>query len=45
MVPRPDLLLVTGDIADNGDDAESYHRFKEAIAGPAFPGLSGDGQS
>ena len=37
MVPQPDLLLVTGDIADNGDDAESYQRFKEALAGLPFP--------
>ncbi len=45
MSPRPDLLLATGDIADNGDDAVSYRRFGEAIAGLALPGLSGDGQS
>jgi len=37
MSPRPDLLLATGDIADNGDDEESYHRFREAIAGLPFP--------
>jgi len=37
MEPRPDLLLATGDIADNGDDAESYLRFREAIAGLPFP--------
>ena len=37
MIPRPDLLLVTGDIADNGDDEDSYHRFREAIAGLPFP--------
>jgi 3',5'-cyclic AMP phosphodiesterase CpdA len=37
MEPRPDLLLATGDIADNGDDAESYQRFREAIAGLPFP--------
>ncbi len=37
MVPQPDLLLVTGDIADNGDDAESYQRFKEALADLPFP--------
>jgi Icc protein len=37
MTPRPDLLLATGDIADNGDDEESYARFKEAIAGLPFP--------
>lgn len=42
MVPAPDLLLVTGDIADNGDDADSYRRFREAIADlpfPAFPAM------
>src|SRR6185503_16948278 len=37
MEPRPDLLLVTGDIADNGDDEESYQRFKEAIKDLPFP--------
>jgi 3',5'-cyclic AMP phosphodiesterase CpdA len=37
MTPRPDLLLATGDIADDGDDEESYQRFKEAIAGLPFP--------
>jgi 3',5'-cyclic AMP phosphodiesterase CpdA len=36
MTPQPDLLLVTGDIADNGDDRFSYDRFKEAIAGLPF---------
>lgn len=37
MVPRPDLLFVTGDIADNGEDGESYQRYREAIAGLPFP--------
>ena len=37
MNPRPDLLLATGDIADNGDDAVSYRAFREAIAGLPFP--------
>jgi Icc protein len=37
MNPRPDLLLVTGDIADNGDDRFSYDRFREATAGLPFP--------
>jgi 3',5'-cyclic-AMP phosphodiesterase len=37
MTPRPDLLLATGDIADNGDDEESYQRFREAIADLPFP--------
>lgn len=37
MSPRPDLLLATGDIADNGDDAVSYRTFREATAGLPFP--------
>ena len=37
--PRPDLLLVTGDIADDGDDRESYERFRAAIADLPFPVL------
>jgi len=37
MIPRPDLVLATGDIADNGDDAISYRRFREATAGLPFP--------
>jgi 3',5'-cyclic-AMP phosphodiesterase len=40
MTPRPDLLLVTGDIADNGEDKVSYGRFRDALPGPP-----GDGQS
>ena len=36
MTPLPDLLLVTGDIADNGDDRESYLRFREATADLPF---------
>ena len=43
--PVPDMLLVTGDIADNGDDGVSYARYAEAIARAALPGLAGDGQS
>lgn len=35
--PRPDLLLVTGDIANDGDDSVSYARWAEAIAGLPFP--------
>jgi 3',5'-cyclic-AMP phosphodiesterase len=35
--PRPDLMLVTGDIANDGDDAQSYQRYSEAIAGLPFP--------
>lgn len=34
---RPDLLLVTGDIANDGDDAVSYQRYREAISGLPFP--------
>ena len=37
MTPQPDLLLVTGDIADDGDDRVSYARYKEAITGLPFP--------
>jgi 3',5'-cyclic AMP phosphodiesterase CpdA len=37
MVPRPDLLLATGDLADTGDDAISYARLKEAVADLPFP--------
>jgi 3',5'-cyclic AMP phosphodiesterase CpdA len=35
--PTPDLLLVTGDIADNGDDAEAYGRYREALEALPFP--------
>ena len=35
--PAPDLMLVTGDIANDGDDRQSYARWKEAIAGLSFP--------
>lgn len=35
--PRPDLLLATGDIADDGDDEISYRRFREATATLPFP--------
>ncbi|HEX8621903.1 MAG TPA: phosphodiesterase [Allosphingosinicella sp.] len=37
MVPRPDLLLATGDLADTGDDAESYARLKLSLSGLAIP--------
>lgn len=37
MAPRPDLLLVTGDLADRGDDDISYARLVEALAGCPFP--------
>jgi 3',5'-cyclic AMP phosphodiesterase CpdA len=30
--PQPDLLLITGDLADTGEDAVSYQRLKQAIA-------------
>jgi 3',5'-cyclic AMP phosphodiesterase CpdA len=35
--PTPDLLLVTGDIADNGDDEEAYGRYRAALAELPFP--------
>ncbi len=35
--PLPDLLLATGDIADKGNDGESYARFNEATANLPFP--------
>ncbi|HEX8527221.1 phosphodiesterase [Allosphingosinicella sp.] len=35
--PAPDLLLITGDLAEAGDDRISYRRLKEAIAGLPFP--------
>ena len=37
MVPPPDLLLATGDLADTGDDSLSYARLREAVAGLPFP--------
>ncbi|MBV9931881.1 MAG: metallophosphoesterase [Alphaproteobacteria bacterium] len=37
MRPRPDLLLMTGDLADAGDDDLSYRRLKEATADLPFP--------
>jgi 3',5'-cyclic-AMP phosphodiesterase len=37
MNPRPDLLLATGDIADNGDDAVSYRAFRDATRDLPFP--------
>jgi 3',5'-cyclic AMP phosphodiesterase CpdA len=37
MTPRPDLLLMTGDLADVGDDDVSYARLREATAGLPFP--------
>ncbi|MBX3561592.1 MAG: metallophosphoesterase [Sphingomonas sp.] len=41
--PLPDLLIVTGDIADDGDDRVSYARYREAIAGLPFPVYSAMG--
>ena len=35
--PLPDLLLATGDLADTGEDAVSYARLKEAVAGFPIP--------
>lgn len=35
--PRPDLLIVSGDIADDGDDEASYARFREAVTALPFP--------
>lgn len=37
MVPRPDLLLATGDLADTGDDAESYARLALSLTKLAIP--------
>jgi len=37
MEPHPDILLATGDIADDGDDMVSYERWKEAISTLPFP--------
>jgi Icc protein len=37
MIPRPDLLLATGDLADTGDDSLSYARLKDAVADLPFP--------
>jgi Icc protein len=37
MTPRPDLLLMTGDLADAGDDDLAYRRLKDAVAPLPFP--------
>jgi 3',5'-cyclic AMP phosphodiesterase CpdA len=37
MQPRPDMLLITGDLAEEGDDSDSYARLKEAISPLPFP--------
>lgn len=35
--PRPDLLLLTGDLADKGDDENSYRRLKSALRDYPIP--------
>ena len=35
--PRPDLLLITGDIAEDGDDAVSYRQCADVLAGFPIP--------
>lgn len=35
--PRPDLMLITGDLADSGDDAVSYKRLRAALEGFPVP--------
>lgn len=35
--PLPDLLLATGDLAEQGDDTDSYSRLREALSGLPFP--------
>lgn len=37
MKPRPDMLIATGDLADTGDDLESYERLKLALSDLPFP--------
>lgn len=37
MAPRPDLLLVTGDIVDKDGDAGCYAQFRDAVADLPFP--------
>jgi len=42
MKPRPDLLLITGDLADTGDDMISYRRLKSALGRfpiPVWPAM------
>jgi 3',5'-cyclic AMP phosphodiesterase CpdA len=36
-MPQPDLLLVTGDLAEEGDDLVSYQALREALAALPFP--------
>lgn len=35
--PRPDLLLITGDLAEEGDDLVSYQRLRETVADVPIP--------
>ncbi len=37
MRPAPDMLLMTGDLAEEGDDLVSYRKLREAIAELPFP--------
>jgi len=37
MAPRPDLLLMTGDLVEHGDDDEAYARLSQAIDALPFP--------
>lgn len=37
MQPRPNLLLITGDLAEEGDDEVSYRQLSEALSGLPFP--------
>jgi Icc protein len=37
MSPRPDLLLATGDLVEDGSDSLSYERLREALTGLRFP--------
>lgn len=37
MTPRPNLLIISGDMADTGDDGVSYKRLRSALAGFPIP--------
>jgi 3',5'-cyclic-AMP phosphodiesterase len=37
MTPRPDLLLMTGDLVEHGGDDEAYARLREAVGTLPFP--------
>lgn len=37
MTPRPDLLLLTGDLAEEGDDSVSYAQLREMLGDVPFP--------